>query len=1518
MRKSFKKGLAGLIATIMVASLLEPFGVNDQNVVQAAEESEVTEEVQETKEPQTAFVTEKTLTLSDGAYSLTGLKMGTMYQLTVTAESAPTVTISVNKNGSVYDGTSYYQKDKTMADEDGDGTYTVQFETPAVDYDEIVLTISGTYSEEKLYEESYVEIDGKPTKNQLAVGGTVSLSATLSGLSSESIVTWSSQYPDVATVTSDENGVTLEALSLGKTEITATVIENDVTYEDYFELYVVNESLTREEYGLVLDSESLVDFTLNVPSGEDIRILQFSDTQIINADKDTLRVDTDGTVLTPGSYALDRWGTENAIYENCHYYIEKTFEELKATGTLPHLVVLAGDNRYGQFDDDGKMLDALIAELDAKCATYGCYWTFVFGNHDKESDIGIEETLRRYSKSQRCLYAYREVSGDSNMSVAIKQDDAYAQIEYLFDTHSTGSGTFKGNRVDEWATLLAGIYDSQVEWFESVAATYPEVPSQVYMHIAFEEYASTFANHGYGVDYSTITTSSVDAYTSDDNTYGDFGEIHEKVSIWDDNKEVSGTDFYRTLTEHNVTGTFCGHNHQNNYSVVTDKGIRLTFGLKTGTYDAYYQGQLGGTLITANGSDLDVEHVYAIKRTEENFDVAGPYGVNTDQTLIQMKTSSMAIEWGEGFGVSLVDEDEKGRDKAVKLTVRESGSKYFMFRVPEVEAGRQYKVTYHLTQSNASTANEPRIAVSSQGMEIVGDARNNFSDGTMDFYFQSTVHAKRPTAMVYIWFWGCSAGDTIILDDFTFEDVTGENLDEAVPVYNDEGELTYIHTSTMPVEWTDGLDIEVIDDTDYEGDKAIQLTFNGLEGADRMFAFRVPEIKDNSVYRITYTIKQDNKDIANCAYLNATGAQEQQGKVTHQFTGAVAMESVVISPVNRDSSDEYTPYVAIWFWNNKVGDTVIIDDFQFVEVFDVAEGDYNADNTGNTVKDLVRLMREFANLKPAARLAETSGNGALDADDKTNLMKALLGIGKTLENVENDDGTFEGNEGIISLYSAHDISGSYGADWANDLTFTQMLNDDGTSIAVTSTGTSSYDNLLIKFNQPVKKGQVYNIHMKLSARDSVQKDMKWIYFISDETGFYSEAKEHVMKGLVTDLGYEALFDENGVTISFTATEDCDTFCFMLFDNTAEKTFNFEIDNISLEYLGYEVTNSILNDDGSFEGNEGGISLYSPTVLYKEGGLHTNPAYACDYGARPVSFRKVETDEGIHTTITSTNTDRIDYVYIEFAEKLKAGVKYTITYDATWNGETQPTSYGYAIIPDIGNYVANEDDNITNYDSTIKWFEGSVSITFTPTADLDHEWYLVFMDQTSGLSLDMTIDNIKLSTNVVLNDDGTFEGNAGNVSLYSASELDKSILHSSPKYSSNYGKTSFRKVLTETGTALEITSNTTHHDYVYMKFSDTPLTAGQTYKITYDATWNGDGAPTTSYGCAVIPTIANYVNADTNMMNYKSIKWFDGAVTITFTPKADITDDWYLVLLSQNSGITLNFTIDNIVFTKVTE
>lgn len=971
--------------------------------------------------------------------SLSNMKAGGKYTFSLNAAatvgdlSAFNLLVSHYKDGEKYDGISEYVKTKTLT-VDGN-TYSAAFETAPIGFDEIRLQLVSSTAQEYAFtvdsvsieECKNVEITNVPTKNHLIAGSSYTLDAKLNGLSGE-VIAWASSNEGVATVTSA--GV-LSTLAAGKTEITATVTTKTETYVDYFELYVTDTAAVTsadDYYGLVYDVEAPTDFVLNIPTGDDIRILQLSDTQLM--DMEQIR---EGVALSQSQ--INRWdGGEEGYETNCAVYIKKVFEKLEAAGTLPHIVVLAGDNTYGKFDDNGKMLDTLIETLESVCTQYGdIYWTFVFGNHDKESDIGIANILRKYSNAEHCLYAYRNVTGDSNFSVTLKQGGEYKKTLYMFDTNSTGA-----NRVDEYALVYPSLYASQLNWYTETAGAMTayaggQVSSLAYMHIPFAEFGTALAER-YGQDYKYSSASGADNslnFTIAENAYGDFGSAYSKFSPWG---STSGTPIFAAFKENGTDGVFVGHNHTNNYSIVVD-GVRLTFGLKTGTYDEYQRGLLGGTLTTLSGEGLNVEHVYAVEKNVENFDWAQDFTSNS------IMTSSMVTEWGsEGFSGEIV-ENETG--KALQLTLVDvDKNKYLGVQLPGIEANHTYKVTYTLTYSRPSIAHRASVYADSAVDECrILEASVLTVDGTQSFTFTHTDATS--CTPLRIWFWLAENGDTITIDNVMIEDVTPEKIVWLDGDGTFEGEDGNVSLFTVADEaevgtqfnWSCAVNFEKVTN---DGNTAVKVTSSGSHSYDMLYIKIDTTVLANRTYTITYDAEwlDDNLNSGTFGYWVILGEDRTAYDVDYRSIAGSNLFKTGATITFTPTENSQQVYLLIREANEGMMDLHF---------------NFTIDNIALT------------DITPAWRYA---------------------------------DGSFEGGHGNVFFYTEADeaeVGTSYS--WSSAVTLEKVTENGNSAIKVTSSGAHSYDFLYIKIVTPLKSGYKYRFSLDMAWLDDNAANCEFYYWV---------------------------------------------------------------------------------------------------------------------------------------------------------------------------------------------------------------------------------------------------------------------------------------------------------------------------------------------------------------------------------------------------------------------------------------
>ena len=219
-----------------------------------------------------------------------------------------------------------------------------------------------------------------------------------------------------------------------------------------------------------------------------------------------------------------------------------------------------------------------------------------------------------------------------------------------------------------------------------------------------------------------------------------------------------------------------------------------------------------------------------------------------------------------------------------------------------------------------------------------------------------------------------------------------------------------------------------------------------------------------------------------------------------------------------------------------------------------------------------------------------------------------------------------------------------------------------------------------------------------------------------------------------------------VSIDFTPAADCNECYLLLFINDITIYFNMEVDNIKVT-RNYKVETSIVNDSGTFEGDNGIVSLYSTTT---SGSTNSNATFCTDV----VSFQKVE--KNLNDTVLTIKSEdypghstRKGAVYIKFAGEFKANLTYTIRYAAKWKGadlESNATKFGYSILPSVNNWL-NTEDNIQKYKKTTDVYDGEVSIDFTPTVDCSECYLLLFIDDLT-IYFDMEIDNVTVTEKLV--------------------------------------------------------------------------------------------------------------------------------------------------------------------------
>lgn len=326
------------------------------------------------------------------------------------------------------------------------------------------------------------------------------------------------------------------------------------------------------------DIGDLVDFVIRAEEGREFRILQLTDTQIIDPGQSRYPERINNT--TPI--------TDETLYQEVFYYIEQAIEK-----TNPDLILMTGDIVYGEFDDSGASLCKVVAYMES----FGIPWAPVFGNHDNESTKGVTWQCQQFENAEHCLFKRGELIGNGNYTIGIEQGGKLIKVIYMMDSNGCGNGrtysylpSFGEYNKGEKLMTAEGITEDQLDWLDTTCAhitgTLGYTPSKfIAFHIPIVEFSDAATNRGY--QYSDRQKE----FKIEDPTGTDFGCKYESI------RGMEVPNLWMLLKRHNFDGVFVGHNHTNNFSIVYD-GIRVTCGLKTGTHDRDRTDMLGGTSIT--------------------------------------------------------------------------------------------------------------------------------------------------------------------------------------------------------------------------------------------------------------------------------------------------------------------------------------------------------------------------------------------------------------------------------------------------------------------------------------------------------------------------------------------------------------------------------------------------------------------------------------------------------------------------------------------------------------------------------------------------------------------------------------------------------------------------------------------------------------------------------------------------------------------------------------------------------
>lgn len=384
--------------------------------------------------------------------------------------------------------------------------------------------------------------------------------------------------------------LTMVLCGCSKTTITTT---SEPLFNDEYVLVDDNGTIKCENYDYVICLEKDKD--------KDFKILNFADVQLTS----------------------DQVVYENGIATYAYELMRTLIEEVE-----PDLITLSGDQSYGE----PNAINAIASVINK----YNIPWAPVFGNHDNDCfEISREAQIDIYASYSNCLIKYgpTQIAFSENstprpcnyfINIVERDNSSFHVVRSIFMLNSgdlTEPFDIEGEKLN--THFYENLTDKQIEFYKwgiECSKKYNNgeyVKSTIIQHIPLTAYAFAFAE-AFITDYSAYEYNKIhnvaagylvrDTYDGScwkDGYKDSFGVCHEVIC----SAPLDDGIFEKLIKYGSLDSMIVGHDHKNNFSI-NYKGVRLSYGVKTG-WGSYYESQsIGGTVLTVSGNTITVSHIF--------------------------------------------------------------------------------------------------------------------------------------------------------------------------------------------------------------------------------------------------------------------------------------------------------------------------------------------------------------------------------------------------------------------------------------------------------------------------------------------------------------------------------------------------------------------------------------------------------------------------------------------------------------------------------------------------------------------------------------------------------------------------------------------------------------------------------------------------------------------------------------------------------------------------------------------